>query len=49
MNHGLGYVGLAFIVVWAAIGSYLIILDRRQRAIDRRLDQLRAAEQRRGD
>ncbi|HEU5001445.1 MAG TPA: CcmD family protein [Actinomycetota bacterium] len=49
MKGGLGYLGLAFIVVWAAIGCYLIILDRRQRAIDRRLEQLQAAEQRPGD
>jgi CcmD family protein len=37
---GLGYLGLAYIVIWAAIGCYLIILDRRQRAIDRRLKEL---------
>lgn len=49
MKGGLGYLGLAFIVVWASIGCYLIILDRRQRAIDRRLERLRAAEPPAGD
>jgi CcmD family protein len=40
VNGGLGYLGVAYIVVFAAIGCYLIVLDRRQRAIDRRLKQL---------
>ncbi|HWD09246.1 MAG TPA: CcmD family protein [Actinomycetota bacterium] len=40
MNGGLGYLGIAYIVVFAAIGCYLIILDRRQRDIDKRLKNL---------
>ncbi|MGH2717229.1 MAG: CcmD family protein, partial [Actinomycetota bacterium] len=44
VNGGLGYLGFAYIVVFAAIGCYLIILDRRQRDIDRRLKKLRSSE-----
>lgn len=44
MNGGLGYLGIAFIVVFAAVGCYLIILDRRQRDIDRRLKKLRGPD-----
>ena len=40
MKGGLGYLGLAYIVIWTAIGCYLILLSRRQRLIDKRLKEL---------
>ena len=44
MKGGLGYLGLAYIVIWTAIGSYLMLLGRRQRMIDRRLKELRTPD-----
>lgn len=43
-SGGLGYMGVAFVVVWVAIGCYLIVLDRRQRSIDKRLKELSPPE-----
>lgn len=38
----LAFLGIAYVIVWAAIVAYLVLLARRQRALERRIEQLRA-------
>jgi CcmD family protein len=40
VRHQLAYLGVAYIVIWAGIAGYLLRLGRRQRAVERRLDEL---------
>ena len=40
MKHQLAYLGVAYTAVWAGIAGYLVHLARRQRAVERRLDEL---------
>jgi CcmD family protein len=40
VRHQLAYLGVAYIVIWAGIAGYLLHLGRRQRAVERRLDEL---------
>lgn len=42
MHGGLSYLGVAFLAIWVGISGYLLVLSRRQRAIDRRLGELRS-------
>jgi CcmD family protein len=42
MKGGLGYLGIAYVVIWTAIGCYLLLLGRRQHTIDKRLAQVQA-------
>lgn len=41
---GLGFLGLAYIVVWLGLAGYLFSVSRRQRALEKRLDALVQAE-----
>jgi CcmD family protein len=36
----LGFLGLAFLLVWVGIVAYLLTVTRRQRALERRLEEL---------
>ena len=47
MRHQLAYLGVAYAAVWAGIAGYLVHLGRRQRAIERRLNELEGPD--RGD
>ena len=42
MSHQLVYLGVAYGAIWAGITAYVLYLGRRQRAIEKRLDDLRA-------
>jgi len=42
VKHQLAYLGVAYGAIWAGIVGYVLYLGRRQRAIDRRLDDLHA-------
>lgn len=42
MKGGLGYLGVAYLVIWAAIGCYLLLLGRRQHTLDKRLSDVQA-------
>lgn len=44
MHGGLSYLGVAFLAIWVGISGYLLMLSRRQRAIDRRLKDLKGNE-----
>ena len=44
MRHQLAYLGVAYTVIWAGIAGYLVHLGRRQRAVERRLDELQHPE-----
>lgn len=39
----LGYLLAAFAVVWAAVFGYVLFLQRRQRALEREIEALRAS------
>lgn len=41
---GLGFLGLAYLLVFAAIAMFLFSVSRRQRALEKRIDDLRASE-----
>jgi CcmD family protein len=41
---GLGFLGLAYLLVFAAIVMFLFSVSRRQRALEKRIDDLRASE-----
>lgn len=41
---GLGFLGLAFIVVWVGLAGYLFSVSRRQKTLERRLEALDQAE-----
>lgn len=38
----LGWMFVAFLVVWVGIGIYLLSLGRRQKRLEHRIDELRA-------
>jgi CcmD family protein len=40
VKHQLAYLGVAYTAIWAGIAGYLAHLGRRQRVIERRLDEL---------
>ncbi|MEX2587780.1 MAG: CcmD family protein [Actinomycetota bacterium] len=40
----LGFLGLAYIVVWIGLAGYLFSVARRQKALERRLESLVQAE-----
>jgi CcmD family protein len=42
----LGFLGIAYGLVWLAIAAYLFSIVRRQRALERRMESLRDAQQR---
>jgi CcmD family protein len=44
MSGGLVYLGVAYLAAWAGISGYLVLLGRRQRAVERRLRDLRSQE-----
>ncbi|MDQ4148442.1 MAG: CcmD family protein [Actinomycetota bacterium] len=37
----LGFLGLAYLVLWIGISGYLLRLTRRQRALEQRLEELK--------
>ncbi|HLF70284.1 MAG TPA: CcmD family protein [Actinomycetota bacterium] len=37
---GLGYLGLAYAVLWLGLGGYLWSLARRQRSLEKRIDEV---------
>jgi CcmD family protein len=39
-----GWLAVAFLAVWAGIGSYVFILGRRQSKLERRLSELARGE-----
>ncbi len=41
---GLGYLGLAFVLVWVGIALFLFSVSRRQRALEKRIEELRSSE-----
>lgn len=41
----LAFLGIAYALVWIAIAGYLLILARRQRALEMRIEQLRRERQ----
>ncbi|CAN5779830.1 hypothetical protein BH23ACT12_BH23ACT12_08610 [soil metagenome] len=41
---GLGFLGLAYLLVFAAIVMFLFSVSRRQRELEKRIDDLRASE-----
>jgi len=45
VRHQLAYLGVAYTAVWAGIAGYLVHLARRQRAVERRLDELERPDQ----
>jgi CcmD family protein len=44
VRHQLAYLGVAYTVIWAGIAGYLVRLSLRQRAVERRLDELRGPD-----
>ena len=44
MRHQLAYLGVAYTVIWAGIAGYLVRVSLRQRAVERRLDELRGPD-----
>ena len=44
VRHQLAYLGIAYIVIWAGIAGYLLYLSRRQRAVERRLNELQGRD-----
>jgi len=42
MRAGLAYLGVAYTAIWAGIAGYLLVLGRRQRAIEERLKDLQS-------
>jgi CcmD family protein len=44
VRHQLAYLGVAYTAIWAGIAGYLVYLGRRQRAVERRLDELQGPE-----
>ncbi len=44
MRGGLAYLGVAYTAVWAGIAGYLVLLGRRQKAIERKLKGLQPPE-----
>ena len=44
MRHQLAYLGVAYTAVWVGIAGYLVYLGRRQRAVERRLDELQGPD-----
>jgi CcmD family protein len=45
VRHQLAYLGVAYTAIWAGIAGYLVHLARRQRAVERRLDELETPDQ----
>jgi CcmD family protein len=41
---GLGFLGLAFVLVWVGIVLFLFTVSRRQRALEKRIEELRSPE-----
>ncbi len=41
---GLGFLGLAYGLVWIGIALFLFSVSRRQRALEKRIEELRASE-----
>jgi CcmD family protein len=41
---GLGFLGLAYLLVFAGIAMFLFSVSRRQRALENRIEELRASE-----
>lgn len=41
---GLGFLGLAYGLVWLGIALFLFSVSRRQRSLEKRIDELRASE-----
>jgi CcmD family protein len=44
VRHQLAYLGVAYLVIWAGIAGYLLYLGRRQRAVERRLNELQGPD-----
>ncbi|HEX2053348.1 MAG TPA: CcmD family protein [Actinomycetota bacterium] len=42
--EGLGYLGLAYGIVWAGIALFLFSVSRRQRALEKRIAELSTPE-----
>lgn len=38
---GLGFLGVAYVVVWLGIVGFLFVVTRRQKALEKRLEELR--------
>lgn len=41
---GLGYLGLAYALVWVGIALFLFSVTRRQRSLEKRVEELTASE-----
>jgi CcmD family protein len=41
---GLGFLGIAFLALWLVIAAYLLRVTRKQRALERRLEELQNRE-----
>lgn len=48
MNN-LGFLAVAYAVIWVGLALYLLSITRRQRALDRRLDELSNTSSREND
>jgi CcmD family protein len=46
VRHQLAYLGVAYTAIWAGIAGYLVHLGRRQRAVERRLNELEGSDRR---
>jgi CcmD family protein len=44
VRHQLAYLGVAYTAIWAGIAGYLVHLGRRQRAVERRLNELEGSD-----
>jgi CcmD family protein len=44
LRHQLAYLGVAYTAIWAGIAGYLVYLGRRQRAVERRLNELQGPD-----
>lgn len=44
MQFGIGYLGVAYGLVFGGIAGYLALLGRRQRVIDQRLNEMQRPE-----
>jgi CcmD family protein len=44
VKHQLAYLGVAYTAIWAGIAGYLLHLGRRQRAVERRLNELQGRD-----
>jgi CcmD family protein len=44
----LGFLGIAYAFVWLALGAYLLSIMRRQKSLERRIEDLKKRDEREG-